>query len=545
MAAQLRRAVEHDAGALRGVAILVRVGRDRGDAGQREIEGRHRPAERARKRQHEAAETGVGVEADVARAGELGELGDRVDDAVREAGRRADHADRVATDRAAHRGHVGAEVRADRHAHQLDAEALCRLVERDVGRGRRDDLRVADAALGLRPVAIGLHRQHDALGAAGADHAADPTGPATIVADLGCAEHLRGHRDDLGLELHHRGPEIGVQRVGLRVAGVDLREERDVLVVTVVDGAGDEAVAPAIALAGREHAELGEHLVARAAVLGQRGGAGELVAVGLRGAADLAEQLVVLAGDAIAHERQALGLLEQTVERARAGARETATDPRGWSCHARRETSDVPVEPARVARIRATGGPPAGQLAGRVRASPRDHVARIRARAMHSGAAMADPRHRSFPSCEWLMFPIAVPGCIASPLRAAARRPAHRRGRHRRHRRVPAPGQCAELARQVLRRFDRGCVVGADRGALRRRRPACARGRSRRDAIERPPRRRADAQRRAHRPAPGVRSVRHAAARRRRPPAARASRSRSTTRPRPSSWSGPTRSTRG
>ncbi len=91
------------------------------------------------------------------------------------------------------------------------------------------------------------------------------------------------------------------------------------LVVTVVDRARDEAVVPALALALRERLHVGQHLRARAT----RGGQGEVarqVAVGLGRAADVAHQLVVLGGDAVAEDRQALRALEQLVERALAEA---------------------------------------------------------------------------------------------------------------------------------------------------------------------------------------------------------------------------------
>src|SRR5262249_37698302 len=83
--AQVLVAVQHHRGALGRVAVLVRVGRHRRDAGNPEVERWHVVAEPFGPRQYEAAEARVGVEPDVARARELGEFADRVDHPVREA----------------------------------------------------------------------------------------------------------------------------------------------------------------------------------------------------------------------------------------------------------------------------------------------------------------------------------------------------------------------------------------------------------------------------------------------------------------------------
>jgi hypothetical protein len=96
-------------------------------------------------------------------------------------------------------------------------------------------------SLGPRAIAVGLHRQQDALRAAAADRAAD----GFIGRGLSAAQHVGGHGDDLGLVLGRAGPDVGVQRVALRIQGVDAVQEVDVFGVAVVDRAGDEAVAPA------------------------------------------------------------------------------------------------------------------------------------------------------------------------------------------------------------------------------------------------------------------------------------------------------------
>jgi hypothetical protein len=160
----------------------------------------------------------------------------------------------------------GPEVGADRDLHGLDAQAARRLVERRVRGLRQHDLRVLDAGA----VAVRLDREHDRLGAAGGDDAAD-----LLVA----AQHARGHRHDLSLELRRARPQVDMQRVALRVQRVGPREELHVLRVAVVDGPRGVAVLPVWALLDGHRLELGQDLVARAAVLGQAFERGEAVAV--------------------------------------------------------------------------------------------------------------------------------------------------------------------------------------------------------------------------------------------------------------------------
>ena len=59
------------------------------------------------------------------------------------------------------------------------------------------------------------------------------------------AEHGDRHADDLGLELGRAGPDVGVQRVALRVDGVDLVEEIDVGLIAVVHRPRNETILPA------------------------------------------------------------------------------------------------------------------------------------------------------------------------------------------------------------------------------------------------------------------------------------------------------------
>ena len=117
------------------------------------------------------ADAGVDVAADAARGGQRGQLGDRVDDAVR-VRRRAGHdqhgAVPSASTAAAVAAGVRAEVRPDRHHDRLDAEVVRGLanaacaVEGSTIRG------AVDVRAG---VAGGLHGEQHRLGAAGGDGA--------------------------------------------------------------------------------------------------------------------------------------------------------------------------------------------------------------------------------------------------------------------------------------------------------------------------------------------------------------------------------------
>jgi hypothetical protein len=235
-------------------------------------------AEPRGERQQEATQAGVGVEADAALARELRKLLDRVDRAVRIGGRRADDEDRALGDRLRGRGDVGAEVRPHRDVHGLDAQALRGLVERGVRGLRQHHLRALDA----RAVAVRLDGEHDRLGAAGGDDAADV---------LAAAEHARGHGDDLCLELRRARPQVDVQRVALRVQLVHAAEELHVLGIAVVDGARRVPVVPLRALLGGHRRELGQHLLARPPLLGQAVERGEAVAVRAQGGDDLGERV--------------------------------------------------------------------------------------------------------------------------------------------------------------------------------------------------------------------------------------------------------------
>ena len=102
-------------------------------------------------------------------------------------------------------------------------------------------------ALLAEVVAVGLHRQQDAFRAAASDRAADAALRADRGPGLFGAEHVGRHGHDLGFELRGAGPEVRVQLIDLRLQVVDLVDERDVLVVAVVDRARGEAFLPAVA----------------------------------------------------------------------------------------------------------------------------------------------------------------------------------------------------------------------------------------------------------------------------------------------------------
>ena len=197
-----------------------------------------------------------------------------------EGGRRADDDGGIAADRPAHCANVGAELGVDGHLDELHVKVLGGLFKGGVGGHRGEDLGAADAPAVTGPVAVGPHGQQDALGAARGDSATDFA--SGIASPRLSAQHAGGHGHDLGLKLGGAGPEVGVQGVALGVEGIDAVEKVDVGLVTVVDGAGDKAVLPAVLLTGVEGLHLGQDLVAAEAGSGERGIGGELAAVGFQ-----------------------------------------------------------------------------------------------------------------------------------------------------------------------------------------------------------------------------------------------------------------------
>jgi hypothetical protein len=286
--------VQDHRGALGGVAELVGVGRHRGHPGDREVEGGHVEAEPPRPRQDEAAQAGVGVEADPALGGDGGQLPDGVDDPVREAGGRADQGHRPAGHGPRHGPDVGPEVRPHRHPHELDPEVLGRLVEGDVGAGRGDHLGAGGPPPGPAPgpVPVGLHGQQDALGPARGDRPHHLAG--RVAAGVAAAEEGGGHGHDLGLELGPARPQVGVQRVDLGGGRVHPVQEGHVVVAAVVHRPRSLPVAPAGPLPARQVLDRGQDLAGAKAALGQPGEAGHLPPVGLERPLDPGQEPLVL-----------------------------------------------------------------------------------------------------------------------------------------------------------------------------------------------------------------------------------------------------------
>ena len=184
---------------------------------------------------------------------------DRVDHTLRVLRRRADEQDRVVVDRSLHRGDVGTPVGADRNAPALQPEVLAALLERGVRRGGQHHVRLGDAALGAAPFACRLHRQQDALGAAGRHEAG------SLLAGL---QPLADHRHDLGLDGPQARERIGVQRVLRRVAAVGLLGDGQHVGTGVVDERERPPVAPAHVVS-LELVEVGEDRLRRHAGIGK------------------------------------------------------------------------------------------------------------------------------------------------------------------------------------------------------------------------------------------------------------------------------------
>jgi hypothetical protein len=110
------------------------------------------------------------VQVDAALEREVGQLRDRVDQAVRVRAGGADQRHRVLVDQRPHRVHVGHELVGDRGLAQLDAEVVRALVQRGVRGDGHDHVGVGDAALAA-PLAVDEQRVHQALGAAAGEHA--------------------------------------------------------------------------------------------------------------------------------------------------------------------------------------------------------------------------------------------------------------------------------------------------------------------------------------------------------------------------------------
>ena len=152
---------------------------------------------------------------------------------------------------------------------QLDAEEVAGLVEGGVGGLGLDDVGPGDAPGLGRMLAVGEHGVQDAAGAAGGDQ------PARVVTG-GCrrvaVEQVEGHGDDLGLELGGARAHVALQDVDVGEQPEGLVHEAVVVVVAAVHGARALAGLPEGVLLGRHGVQLGEHLLAAQAVLGQASG---------------------------------------------------------------------------------------------------------------------------------------------------------------------------------------------------------------------------------------------------------------------------------
>ena len=244
--AQLLVAVQQDAGALEGVAVLVRVGGDRGHARDAEVPRRHLVAEALDPREQPAAEAAVDVQADAPRPRQLGELLDRVDEAVRVVAGAADQRDRLVVDEVGHGGDVGEIAVGERRVPHLDVHPVRALVQRAV-RGHRHDQVGPGHAAGARLLAVRVQRGHQALRAA-AGHDAD----ARPVQEVG------GHGDDLALELGRARVHVALQDVGVGELVEHLAEEVVVGVVAGVDAARHRALVAERVLGVGQAGDLGQ-----------------------------------------------------------------------------------------------------------------------------------------------------------------------------------------------------------------------------------------------------------------------------------------------
>eukprot|EP00975_Prorocentrum_lima_P037550 7898132-Prorocentrum_lima.AAC.1 len=103
--AQVPIRVHDDARPLHGISVLVRVAGHAGDTVHAKVKVGNAIAQFARKRQDEAAEAAIHVQAAIEGFRKLCQRRDVVNDALREAGSGAVQHDRVGADRAAHGRH--------------------------------------------------------------------------------------------------------------------------------------------------------------------------------------------------------------------------------------------------------------------------------------------------------------------------------------------------------------------------------------------------------------------------------------------------------
>ena len=194
------------------------------------------------------------MQADPARARQLGHLLDRVDEAVRVVAGAAHEGDRLVVDEVGHGRHVRDVPVGERRVPHLDVHPVRALVEGAVRRHRHHQVGPGDATLRARLLAIRVERGHQALRAAAGDDA-----------DARPVQEVGRHRDDLALELGGARVHVALQDVGVGVEVEDLAEEVVVGVVARVEAARDGALV-AEGVLGVRH--LGDLLEDRGAVDG-------------------------------------------------------------------------------------------------------------------------------------------------------------------------------------------------------------------------------------------------------------------------------------
>jgi hypothetical protein len=186
---------------------------------------------------------------------------DGVDESVGVLGRRAEDHHRVAVDEPLESTHVGAKPVVERQQSHGYVEVLRGLEPGHVRGHRQDHLGSSQPPLRSRQVAIGLHREQAALGAARGHNAAN----------LGCAVEQPGRGgDDLRFESLEAPEGRRVESVGRRVGVVGLSEKLRICLVEVIDEAPGTAV-PVVRVSCAEAAQFAEHLGGWASVLGQGG----------------------------------------------------------------------------------------------------------------------------------------------------------------------------------------------------------------------------------------------------------------------------------
>ena len=175
----------------------MEIGRDRGHAGDSEVEGRDGIAGLAHGRGEDAADAGVDMEPEVVGFGDRAEGRDGVDESERIGRGRGVEADRVLREGRFDGGGVGAVVRADGDAFHREAEEVGGFVQSRVGGVWSDDLRAHDAgAVGASPFAGGVDGDEDALRATGREDAGGFVVAGEQAVDDG--EHLALHAADAG-----------------------------------------------------------------------------------------------------------------------------------------------------------------------------------------------------------------------------------------------------------------------------------------------------------------------------------------------------------